>query len=210
MDHCKCFLFSRPLFPLVSSASSPWLMGVLQVAHGSDLSCLLNTSAFPSGQRGTSQACAQTCPSDGTLFLPNSRDALLLETMEARRFTSICITSHILCYCLCPQPCIWSFLPSQWVNKGTQKWQATGVPSCKAMWLKWMEQSLGWSSDSDFTVTYLKEFCFFFHWWCLIRPLTRPKDIILCQLHHWSRIQKIKSASNLLFRGVTNVGNSYS
>lgn len=102
MEHYKCFLFSRPLFPLVSSASSPWLTGVLQVAHGADLSCLLNTSVFPSGQRGTSQAYAQTCPSDETLFLPNSCDALLLETMEARRFTFICITSHILCYWLLP------------------------------------------------------------------------------------------------------------
>lgn len=103
----QCFLFSRPLFPSVSSASSPWLMGVLQVAHGSDPSCLLSTTAFPSGQRGTSQACAQICPSDEMLFLPNSCDALLLETL--RKPEDLLPSALLRTYYVigsCPQPCV--------------------------------------------------------------------------------------------------------
>lgn len=107
----QCFLFSRPLLPLVSSASKPWLMDVLQVAQGSDPSCLLNTTAFPSGQSGTSQACAQTCPSDETLFLPNSCNAFLLETL--RKPEDLLPPALLRTYYVtgsCPQP--WVFIIS--------------------------------------------------------------------------------------------------
>lgn len=130
-------------------------MGVPQVAHGSDLTCLLDETAFSIRAESDWPSLCTNLPIRSCPALCN---ALVLETM---RKTDLPISALLHIYCVigsCTQACIFTISTFPVSKQRHSKVAGHRCHSCKAMWLKWMEHSLDWSWNSKLTVTYLKEF----------------------------------------------------